>query len=167
MGLRIRRPELDASSEIRFLTDEMLAGLGRWLRVIGYDTLQFVHGNDEEAIRLAFAEGRVVLTRDRRLACEWWIDGCYLVRSTRPLEQLKEIVERFGLRWRERMFDRCTRCNRVLAPVESGCRPDGVPQSVFARRLELRRCPECRRVYWEGSHTQRMRAALEQILGTD
>ncbi len=149
---------------MRFLADEMLAGLARWLRVIGYDTRLFKHGSDADAVRLAATEGRIVLTRDRRMLSEWWVDGCYLLRSERPLDQLREVVDRFGLPWRERLFERCLRCNVVLIPLPRGSAPPGVPQSVVERGLPLRSCRQCGRVYWEGSHTARMRATLEETL---
>ena len=53
----------------RFLCDEMLHGLGRWLRAAGYDTV-IVKGGipDRELARRCAGEDRILLTKDRHLA---------------------------------------------------------------------------------------------------
>ena len=56
------------ADDLRFLCDEMLAGLGRWLRIAGYDTAIADRGRrDRELVEQAHAEQRILLTRDRRL----------------------------------------------------------------------------------------------------
>ena len=56
------------ADDVRFLCDEMLVGLGRWLRIAGYDTAIADCGRrDRDLVEHAHAENRVLLTRDRRL----------------------------------------------------------------------------------------------------
>lgn len=56
------------TDELRFLCDEMLAGLGRWLRIAGYDTAIAERGRrDRDLVEQAHAEWRILLTRARRL----------------------------------------------------------------------------------------------------
>ena len=50
---------------MRLVADAMLGRLAKWLRVLGYDTLYW-RGDDAGLVRLAVAEGRLVLTRDTR-----------------------------------------------------------------------------------------------------
>ena len=53
---------------VRLMCDEMLLRLGRRLRAAGYDTVIAEGGLDDAAlIAQCAAEGRVLLTRDRRL----------------------------------------------------------------------------------------------------
>jgi uncharacterized protein with PIN domain len=138
----------------RFLADAMLERLARWLRVLGVD-VESAGGTaaDRELVRRAAAEDRVLLTRDRRLALEHGAGEHLVVRSAAPLEQLREVVERFAIEVPPELFTRCLLCNAPLEPAE---RP-GVPPPA-------RRCPQCDRIYWEGSHTRRMRAALAGVL---
>jgi Mut7-C RNAse domain len=59
---------LTMTQDLRFLCDEMLAGLGRWLRIAGYDTAIADCGRrDRDLVEQAHAEQRILLTRDRRL----------------------------------------------------------------------------------------------------
>jgi uncharacterized protein with PIN domain len=138
----------------RFLADAMLERLARWLRVLGVD-VESASGTaaDRELVQLAAAEGRVLLTRDRRLALEHGAGEHLVVRSAAPLEQLREVVERFAIEVPSELFTRCLLCNLPLEPTDH----PGVPPPA-------RRCPRCERVYWEGSHTRRMRAAIAGVL---
>lgn len=41
------------------------------------------------------------------------------------------------------------------------------PADVLQEQELLTRCPSCRRVYWEGSHTERIRSVAERLLGDE
>ncbi len=58
----------------RFLVDAMLGRLARWLRLLGYDSVYFIHTADAELVRLARADGRIILTRDHGLARRRGVD---------------------------------------------------------------------------------------------
>ena len=54
---------------LRFLCDEMLLRLGRWLRASGYYTVLAEAGQPDRAlVEQACHEGRWLLTRDRKMA---------------------------------------------------------------------------------------------------
>lgn len=145
----------------RFFADSMLGGLARWLRILGYDTAWEPEIDDRELARRGAAEHRWVLTRDRRLADARWTEDLLLLASDNPLEQLREVAAKVPLSM-ARVFTRCSRCNRHLERLS--------PEEAERLRLPdvsgpLYRCPECGRIYWQGSHTARMRGTLEAVLG--
>lgn len=148
----------------RFMVDAMLGGLARWLRVLGYDAAYEAGIPDGDLVRRAASEGRIALTRDRRLPEEWWIEDLVVLRSDEQLEQLREIAPVFSLT-RDGLFTRCTRCNLSLAPMSLDEAADRVPPLVRERSAALQHCPSCDRIYWEGSHTERMRRTLDRVLG--
>ena len=151
------------SDAARFLCDEMLMRLGRWLRAAGYDTGLAINGeSDRELFRRARREQRCLLTRDRKLLEYRDADGTVLLLQGKSLdEQAHELTQRLGIDWQHRPFSRCLVCN---TPVEPGA-PDGTGIPADVDRRTLRHCPGCGRVYWEGSHTRRMRRRLAQWAG--
>jgi uncharacterized protein with PIN domain len=145
-----------------FIADAMLGRLARWLRTLGYDTAYDDAIADEELVRRAVEEGRHILTRDRRLFEEWRVSG-QLVRADKPLDQLREVASALGLPAPERLFTRCRVCNGLLRPLADELVLDRVPPRVRERERTFFNCPDCGRVYWRGSHTDRMRKVLEGV----
>ncbi len=155
----------EMGSEHIFLADAHLGGLARFLRMLGFDTLHDNAYADEEIRRLAEAERRIVLSRDRELLkCGEIAQGCY-VRALKAEAQLREVAVRYDLVARARPFTLCLRCNVALQPVDKADVASIVPPQVLERQVQFSRCAGCGRVYWPGSHYERMRAALGNLLG--
>jgi uncharacterized protein len=160
-----RLPQAGVEGPPRFLADAMLGRLARWLRAIGRDTAYEPAAEDGDLVRRAWQEGRVLLTRDRRLPLEWSVPRIYLPESEEPIHQLAEVVDRFDLDWRREPFTRCLVCNTTFEPAPANLIDSRVPGRVRAHRTEYAYCPACDRLFWEGSHTERMRRRLGDILG--
>ncbi|HEX6296780.1 MAG TPA: Mut7-C RNAse domain-containing protein [Burkholderiales bacterium] len=166
--IEIRAVEMEAGSDPDyFLADAHLGGLARFLRMLGFDTLHDQAIHDDEIRRIAEKERRVVLTRDRELLkCRDIVRGCY-VRALKPEAQLREVAARYGLARRARPFSLCLRCNLPLEPVDKAAVAAQVPQKVLSLNEAFSHCRGCGRIYWPGSHYQRMRAALGAALPSD
>lgn len=146
---------------MRLMCDEMLLRLGRWLRAAGYDTAIVEGGADDAAlIGRCAAEGRVLLTRDRRLAAcaEACIPVLRLAEDTID-GQARALAGGLGIDWRHAPFTRCVIDNAVLAPAPPEAMAEVPPRSREAGG-PLLRCPSCRRLYWPGGHVRRMRERL-------
>jgi uncharacterized protein with PIN domain len=76
---------------------------------------------------------------------------------------LVEVVRRYQLTSRMRPFTRCLACNAALAAAEKGEVLDRIPEGVAATHSRFQQCPECRRVYWPGTHHQRMQALVDKL----
>jgi uncharacterized protein with PIN domain len=147
----------------RFAADAMLGRTARWLRILGFDCTFSPDVEDAELARHALEEGRVVLTRDRALPEEWSLPRVQVLAAERPYAQLVEVLRAFGLADRVRPFTRCPACNAPLeAPPREAVR-GRVPERVHATHARFQRCPRCGRVYWEGSHVERMRRVAERL----
>lgn len=143
----------------RFLADAMLGRLARWLRVLGLDAVYDPETDDPDLVALADAEGRWLLTRDRHLVEHLRPRHAVLVGSDRPLRQLREVAGAAGLEPPFTLFTRCPVCNGALRAATAEEAETLVPEA--SRGLgPVRRCPNCGRVYWRGSHTERMCRAL-------
>jgi uncharacterized protein with PIN domain len=152
-----------------FVLDVHLGKLARLLRMLGFDTRYRNDYEDEEIATVAEAEGRIVLTRDRGLLMRSAVTHGYWVRSTAPIVQAREVVQRFDLREQVQPFTRCLRCNGMLDPVPAESVRDQVPPQAAAwceeRGCTYRRCARCGQVYWPGTHYERMQRTVTRILG--
>jgi uncharacterized protein with PIN domain len=161
----LARVRMLPAARLRFVADAHLGGLARLLRMAGFDTIYDNSLRDDQVEALAVEEDRVVLTRDRDLLKRRTIAyGCY-VRALKSQEQLREVFERLGLAERARPFSRCLHCNAPLHPVAKGEVADRLPPQVLATQDEFRTCDVCGRVYWKGSHWQRMNGMLDRAAG--
>lgn len=159
--LRVREHPLRIT---RFIADAHLGGLAHLLRMTGFDTLYDNNYHDRQIELLAAQERRIVLTRDRELLKRRSIThGCY-VRTLKPPDQLCEIFDRLDLAHSIKPFTLCLNCNTLLRPIEKAAVLERLPPSVRERFDHFSTCDICQRVFWEGSHWQRMRTMLEECI---
>jgi uncharacterized protein len=148
----------------KFLADGMLGKLARWLRALGVDC-DFCNGApDGELVRRALAEDRILLTRDRRLAQRRLLrDRVVLVTRDRWPEQLTEVRRAFDFSAEIRPLSRCLECNTPLAAAAPADVADRVPPYVLKTQRQFTRCPGCGRIYWAGTHRDRIQAILDRL----
>ena len=148
---------------MKFLCDEMLVRLGRWLRAAGYDTRIADSGSDDgRLLDTAIAEDRILLTRDRELVKRRDAGDRVVVLEAADLEGMAgEVGRRLEIDWLAAPFTRCVVDNAVLGePREAELTV--VPPRARAMGGPFTVCPDCRRVYWSGSHRRRMRERLNR-----
>lgn len=154
---------------MRFLCDAMLGGLAKWLRAAGHDALYAAEdtGTDDRAlVRLAMREERALLTSDgdfleRRPVRDGEV--AFLLVPHLPVEeQLRLVADSFGL---ERHAPRCMRCNGELAGMPRAAAEARVPPKVAERQEEFYRCERCGRLFWYGSHWERIGDRLKRVFG--
>ena len=141
----------------------MVGRLARYLRAAGVDT-EYIPGlSDDEIVRRVTVAGRVLVTRDRALAQR--LPGSILLASPQLDMQWRAIARAIPELPHDVAFARCTLCNGPLArslPAEADrSRPD-LPWPRIETGLPLFRCSTCGHLYWEGSHTARLRVALQR-----
>ena len=145
----------------RFLCDEMLGRLCRYLRAAGYDTLLAQSGaNDAELLRQSHAEGRHFLTQDQLVREHKAACGVALIMPHESLDHLAALLgEHYHLDWLSHAFTRCLVDNTPLVAADAAALARA-PQDALKPDELLRHCPNCGRVYWRGSHYRRMHAKL-------
>ncbi len=150
--------------EIRFVVDHMLGKLAKYLRFMGYDVYYPPRDmDDDEIIRVARKEGRIVITRDKELAIR--TNGIY-IDSVDYREQLKIVVKKFNLHIdKDKFLSRCSICNEPLVKISKEEAREKVPEYVYQTHTEFYKCPKCHRIYWYGTHTERIERDLKEILG--
>lgn len=157
--LRVREHPLRVT---RFVADVHLGGLAYLLRMAGFDTFYDNHLDDETIVAIAVRDGRIVLTRDRELLKRRAVThGCY-VHALKSEPQLREVFARLDLAGSANPFTLCPYCNTPLHAVDKAQVEDRLPAGVRQRYQQFATCLDCRRLFWEGDHWQRLAELLAE-----
>jgi len=150
----------------RFIADTMLGRLARWLRILGCDVEYFPRIPDDALAERVAATGRILLTRDTLLVQRRKVRGrCFFVQGDRYADQVRQVVERFGLLEALRPFSRCVCCNVPLEEIPRAAVEGRVPPYVFRTQERFAACRGCGRLFWPATHHEAMRRHLAKILG--
>ncbi len=159
---------VDSTEDQRFIVDLNVGRLARWLRMMGYDTLLFDHGEDYRMIRIALDEARIIITRDTRIMERRVINSgrvrAILVNGDRPEKQMHQVMEHLHLNIDFRPFSLCLECNQPLVERSKEDVANRVPPYVFQTQEQFVECPACHRVFWKGTHWQAMTRKLRGFI---
>jgi uncharacterized protein with PIN domain len=152
------RPE--PLQKIRFVVDVNVGKLALLLRMLGLDAEYSPKFLDKDILSFCKKEKRIVLSKDTGLLkCRQIIFGRH-VRSIHPDDQLSEVLNFFGIKGPFNFFSRCLRCNNKLVPISKKDilhRLEPKTKKYFNR---FKICPQCNRIYWRGSHYEKMKNRL-------
>jgi len=147
-----------------FVVDCMLGKLAKWLKILGFDVLYYSRAEDDDLLAAARKDGRTLLSRDRALLGRARRLAKLLVESERWPDQVRQVLDHFGLYDDVRPYSRCLTCNTVLKPLPKSQAANLVPASVLERADSFALCPSCGRVYWPGTHFDDMAAKVGEIV---
>lgn len=147
----------------RFIADVHLGKLARLLRMTGIDTAYSNHADDAEIAEIAVSENRAILTRDVGLLKHGKLHYGYWLRSTDPGRQVLEVIHYFDLSATINPFFRCINCNGLLTDVEKSEIVQQVPPRVKEEHDNFRKCSQCEKVYWRGTHYAQMLKRVSNI----
>jgi len=150
------------AGELRFLVDRNVGKLARYVRMAGFDALYDPQWTEADLLDILQGERRILLTRNQDLLKRKRVIFGRCLRGGDPLLQLREIFALFALTTLHNRFTRCLECNGVLQPVRK--------QDILARLEPLtiryvdhfQLCPSCDKIYWQGSHVDRMMRLLQE-----
>jgi uncharacterized protein with PIN domain len=156
---------MTGDTEPRFACDAMLGGLARWLRAAGYDASWHAHIADWDLIRVSRREGRVLLSSDTGIfrigiIRDGDLPALFIPHGLCKQEQLVHVLSRLNLRLSE---PRCMACGGALVEVPRDQVRDRVPPRSFAWVDQVYECSRCGQLFWQGTHWQRIAAALKGI----
>ncbi|MEJ5257488.1 MAG: Mut7-C RNAse domain-containing protein [Fervidobacterium sp.] len=148
--------------EPKFILDIHLGGLARYLRMLGiYADFGIIE--DEKIIEKARNEDLIILTKDRMMLKNSEVKYGYIVRSDEPKQQLIEVSRRYKLKNWFNPFKRCILCNGKLLPIEKSKILDKIPEKVKEMYDEFSICSGCEKIYWGGTHYEKMNRFIEEI----
>ena len=147
----------------RFVADGHLGGLTRNLRLLGFDVDCPKNSDDRQLLEVMSREDRALLTRDRRLLMHRIVEHGYYPRSQNADEQTIEVVRRFNVSELIAPFTRCLRCNALLEEAPKTDVIDKLEPLTKIYYNQFRRCPDCKQIYWSGSHFPKLQERVEEI----
>lgn len=146
-----------------FVLDVHLGKLAAYLRMLGFDALYRSCHNDAELVEISSLERRILLTRDRGLLKHSAISHGYWLRETDSRRQAAEVIQRFDLAHFIRPFTRCMACNGAIESVSRERVRDRLAPRTVGLYNVFRQCSQCGRVYWKGTHYERMPRWVEEL----
>ena len=147
----------------KFVADVHLGRLARYLRMMGFDVYYKNNLSDEEIVKISSKERRAILTRDIGILKRTEVTHGYFLRSDNVEKQTEEVVKRFDLQKSIKEFTRCLECNSELLKIEKGKIIQRLPPKVAATQNEFFICPECQKLFWAGTHHQKMLSLVQKI----
>jgi len=149
---------------MKFLADQTLGKLTKWLRILGFDTIYYREDIDRNFLRKAEREGRVVLTRKKDMANRSFSGRMILISEDSIQRQLEEVIRKLLLKPDpDNFFSICLKCNRELKAVSKRDVEGLVPDYVSGKYSNFRICPQCQRVFWPGTHRDNVLDELKVI----
>lgn len=153
--------------ELKFIVDNNVGKLAKWLRIMGYDALLFKEKDDSSMVKIAFSQERIILTRDtqimKRRPVTSGIVKAILIENDEPKTQLRQVVDILNLDYQFKPFSLCLECNQNLVERNKEVLHDLVPPYVYKTQSQYMECPSCHRIYWRGTHWQAMSKNLEDF----
>lgn len=144
----------------KFAADRMLARVARWLRMLGADTIFDENIDGAAMLKIARDEGRIMLTRDKRLKTA---PDVLFLDSNNFRDQLRQILTRYPFDVTQNAFSRCSRCNARLVEVDRETIRLRVPPFVYASTQKFSECPRCAHLYWGGTHPERVLREIRNL----
>lgn len=148
---------------MKFILTKELGRLAKWLRILGFDTVYSKQDKPASLIIQALRDERIILTRNQRLPKDRGLK-IVLVKNETIKKQVAELLKTLKIIPEpEKMFSRCILCNTILAEIAKEKVKDKVPEYVFKTQENFITCPECKRIYWQGTHWGNVQKTLEEI----
>lgn len=150
---------------MKFIVDGMLGKIARWLRMLGYDAKYVNDGSDDEILKIALDEERIILTRDYQLFRKANLQGAkaVFVEGKTHIEKLANLSKQLNIRLEiDINKSRCPKCNSRLKLAGKEEVKDKIPASTYRIYDEFWVCAGCGQVYWMGSHWRKINDSLSR-----
>ncbi len=158
---------LQSDTKPIFLVDAMLGNIAKKLRLLGYDSKYSSDSKDDELILEAKNENRILLTKDEPLLKKAEKQAISVIHIKNDTE-IKQLVQIFKNSKLSKVVvsgntARCTECNGELVTIEKDRVMDKVPKGVLEKTNNFWNCTNCNKIYWEGTHIERLQKFVDEL----
>lgn len=158
---------LQTNSKPIFLVDAMLGNIAKKLRLLGYDSEYSSNSEDEDLIIKAKNENRILITKDLPLSERATKQKIFVIRlkNDKEIEQIAQIFKNLEVSSVSVTGNntRCAECNGKLEIIEKKNVMNKVSEGVFEKINNFWECSNCNKIYWEGTHIQRLQKFVDEL----
>ena len=147
----------------KFIVDVNLGKVVPKLRLLGFDTSFRNDYEDHQIVEISNIENRIILTRNIGILKYNAVKFGYWVRNIKPHLQVEEVIRKFNLKGKIKPLTRCSSCNDLLIPVEKESIHNLVPKKTNEQFNDFTQCENCRKVYWQGSHVDKILKWIDNL----
>lgn len=148
-----------------FAAERTLGKLAKWLRLLGFDTI-FEAQNSSGIFSDGMQSERILLTRTQAVREQYGMRQHIFIESDHVRDQIQQVIQELGIVFEDiQPFSRCLSCNVKITEIEKDAVLGQVPDYVWETHDIFQTCPECKRIYWPGSHTKRTMERIEELFG--
>ena len=147
---------------MKLLCDQMLGTLAKWLRIYGFDTFYANSKiDDKKILDIAKKEKRILITRDKDLInkAKKELIKTIQLKDIGIDNELSIVLNEVKI-VKSKILSRCIICNNKIKTVKKEDIASKIPERIFKKHNEFWYCVNCNKVYWKGSHFEKM---LEKI----
>ena len=149
----------------RFAAERTLGKLAKWLRLLGFDTI-FEGQNSSDTFSKGLQSERILLTRTQAVREAYNTRQHVFIKSDHVRDQIKQVIHELGIVFQDiRPFSRCLSCNIEIAEIEKDAVFGQIPDYVWETNDIFHTCPECRRIFWPGSHLEHSMKRIDKLFG--
>lgn len=150
-----------------FIVDAMLGNLAKKLRLLGFDSLYSSSIEDDDLLKVAKSENRVIVTMDEELANKAKKHEIMTISITNQneIDQFFQINEKIklGKCIVSGNTTRCPVCNGKIKHIEKKDVLNKVPVGVFENMNDFWICNKCEKIYWEGTHIKNLQKFTSEL----
>jgi len=155
------------NSSPAFFVDAMLGNIAKKLRIMGFDCMYDANIDDNELIKLAKKDNRIIISKDFDLvkkSSKFGVRSVFLEKKD-EFEQLYEIILKLNLKKIEIDGDnaRCPKCNSKTEFIKKEFVSNKLPKGVLDHNEKFWICKYCNKVFWEGSHIINLKKLAERL----
>ncbi len=148
----------------KFIADAMLGKFAKKLRFLGIDIKYCPDIRDDELIKIAIKEKRILISSDKNL-CERNLikKRAFYIEMGTLEEKIEKFLNEFSKYIDIKPFSRCSVCNEELLEIKKEKVKNLVPPYVYKNHKFFKICPRCKRIYWRGTHLKNINQFLENF----
>jgi len=150
---------------MKLLCDQMLGTLAKWLRIYGFDTFYSNKiKNDNELLKIAKKEDRVLITRDKELTYGARRENIQAIEvKTTDIDEQINIVLKEIKPDKTKFLSRCILCNSEVEEIKKEDVKGKIHERVFDNNDKFWFCKKCNKIYWRGTHCDKMLEKIDEL----